>query len=552
MADIILTSDITVRLIQHVGGDHMIVAAAKVSTDGNDCIQYSAKSAEESNYGLIRYLMQHRHGSPFEHGLLTFFVHAPIFVWREWHRHRIGHCLAGDTLVPAGKNSGKRTIAEIYRNWHIGVPDRNPFTAEVGASYCKQTGMWRAVGKRYETKEEAIEAKRQHEQDNPAWRYRLLPSCKNLLTRVLNRETMKFEQARMANVFETGVKEVLLMETANGKTLRCSKDHRILTENGWIRAGDLRRGDYIATLGKQSIHKERRIPPALRSGIGVWTSMQRKRLIRLVDFCYICGGRFRRRHLMLDHVVPVVADLLKALDVTNLKPACEECHRIKSNGEQKLARRGCIAGVRFARVRRTPLVDGEEMCYDISMSGQWCNFLANDVVVHNSFNEESARYKTLDPVFYLPDPDRPMMKVDGWKPGRPKFKTLDQHYGVDAAPQIAQRKIVAEGVYRELCNNLEESYRLAYESYLTNLDLNVDPGLARDCLPVGIYSSCWVTVNPRSLLHFLSLRMHEPNAKAISYPLWEIEQAARKCEAIFAEHWPLTHRAFVENGRVAP
>ena len=49
----------------------------------------SAEQAGEIK-GLINYLMKHRHGTPFEHAAMTFFVHAPIFVWREWHRHRIG------------------------------------------------------------------------------------------------------------------------------------------------------------------------------------------------------------------------------------------------------------------------------------------------------------------------------------------------------------------------------------------------------------------------------------------------------------------------------
>lgn len=152
-----------------------------------------------------------------------------------------------------------------------------------------------------------------------------------------------------------------------------------------------------------------------------------------------------------------------------------------------------------------------------------------------SYNEESARYKTLDPVFYVPRRDRPMAKVGDWKPGRPKFVVLDNDYYFD-----------------RLTRNLRASYAMAYDAYLENLSLGIDPGLARDCLPVGIYSSCWVTCNPRSLMAFLSLRTHEPTAKFVSYPLWEIEEAARQCEAYFAEGWPLTYKAFVANGRVGP
>lgn len=240
---ITLKSDIDVSLVQHVGGDHMIVAAAKVSTNGTDAAALAEESNAEGNAGLINYLIKHRHGSPFEHGLMTFFVHAPIFVWREWHRHRIG----------------------------------------------------------------------------------------------------------------------------------------------------------------------------------------------------------------------------------------------------------------------------------------W------------SYNEESGRYKQLEPVFYIPKADRPMMKVNDWKPGRPKFTRCHD-----------------QAVFEQLCDNLEDSYHLAYDLYQANLDLGIDPGLARDCLPVGIYSGCWVTCNPRSMMAFLSLRTHEPEATFVSYPLWEIDVAARKLEGEFARLYPLTHQAFVANGRVAP
>lgn len=152
-----------------------------------------------------------------------------------------------------------------------------------------------------------------------------------------------------------------------------------------------------------------------------------------------------------------------------------------------------------------------------------------------SYNEESARYKQLEPVFYLPPRDRPMMKVGGWKPGRPKFTVCED-----------------DGVYQKLCDNLSEQYEDSYNVYEMNLALGVDPGLARDCLNVGIFSGCWVTCNPRSLMAFLSLRVHDPEAKFVSYPLYEIDQAARKCEELFASLYPITHKAFVDNGRVAP
>ena len=152
-----------------------------------------------------------------------------------------------------------------------------------------------------------------------------------------------------------------------------------------------------------------------------------------------------------------------------------------------------------------------------------------------SYNEESARYKQLEPIFYSPPLHRPMMKVDGWKPGRPKFL-------VDETQTTA----------KQVQDNLIQSYELAYSTYERNLALGVDPGLARACLPVGIYSGCWVTCNPRSLMAFLSLRIHSPEAKFPSYPLYEMQLAAEGCEVALKQGWPMTYRAFVDNGRVAP
>jgi thymidylate synthase (FAD) len=45
---------------------------------------------DEKDEGLIRFLMRDRHGTPFEHNSFRFHIRAPIFVAREWFRHRVG------------------------------------------------------------------------------------------------------------------------------------------------------------------------------------------------------------------------------------------------------------------------------------------------------------------------------------------------------------------------------------------------------------------------------------------------------------------------------
>lgn len=166
-----------------------------------------------------------------------------------------------------------------------------------------------------------------------------------------------------------------------------------------------------------------------------------------------------------------------------------------------------------------------------------------------SYNEESGRYKQLEPVFYLPPRDRPMFKVEDWKPGRPKFMRLDEF---NLHLESEGKAPDAESRYGTLVANLRQRYADCYRDYEDHLAMGFDPGLARDCLNVGTYSGCWVTCNPRSLMAFLSLRTHEMDAKFVSYPLYEIEVAARKVESIFAQTHPLTYKAFVENGRVGP
>lgn len=159
-----------------------------------------------------------------------------------------------------------------------------------------------------------------------------------------------------------------------------------------------------------------------------------------------------------------------------------------------------------------------------------------------SYNEESARYHKLEPVFYVPPGKRPMFKVDDWKPGRPKFLMIEETE--DPKDSINR--------YNKLWDNLKDDYERSYAHYEENLEMGFDPGLARDGLPVGIFSACWVTCNPRSIMAFLSLRTHDPDAQHVSYPLYEIEQVALRLEEIFKRHWPITHRAFCDNKRVAP
>ena len=88
MTEIIFRDDVTVELVKSSASDADVIWAARVSTAGEKSIESLNEDAEKSA-GLINYLARERHGSPFEHTSFTFFISAPIFVFREFMRHRI-------------------------------------------------------------------------------------------------------------------------------------------------------------------------------------------------------------------------------------------------------------------------------------------------------------------------------------------------------------------------------------------------------------------------------------------------------------------------------
>ena len=81
-------SDVTVELVKANASDADVIFAARVSTKGEASLDDVDADPAKSR-GLINYLMRERHGSPVEHATLTFYVHAPIFVFREFMRHRM-------------------------------------------------------------------------------------------------------------------------------------------------------------------------------------------------------------------------------------------------------------------------------------------------------------------------------------------------------------------------------------------------------------------------------------------------------------------------------
>jgi thymidylate synthase (FAD) len=105
-------SDVTVELVRSSAHDSDVLFAARVSTKGEQSLEDVEADASRSK-GLIGYLMRDRHGSPFEQNSMTFYVHAPIFVFREHMRHRI-----------ASYNEESGRYRELRPVFYVPGPDR--------------------------------------------------------------------------------------------------------------------------------------------------------------------------------------------------------------------------------------------------------------------------------------------------------------------------------------------------------------------------------------------------------------------------------------------
>jgi thymidylate synthase (FAD) len=112
MTEVRFRSDVDVELVEVNASDVRVAKAAWVSTKGS-------RAEDENNPerldGLINFLVRDRHGSPFEHTSFTFAIRCPIFVVREFHRHRAGWSY--------NEESGRYT--KLQPEFYVPARDRN-------------------------------------------------------------------------------------------------------------------------------------------------------------------------------------------------------------------------------------------------------------------------------------------------------------------------------------------------------------------------------------------------------------------------------------------
>lgn len=111
--DLTFRTDMTVRLRKSCAEDADVIEAMLVSSEDADVVE--AMLEEKTTYGRINFLMKNRHGTPFEHTFFKFYMEMPIFVFREFHRHRVGWSY--------NEMSGR--YRELPPTFYVPAPDRN-------------------------------------------------------------------------------------------------------------------------------------------------------------------------------------------------------------------------------------------------------------------------------------------------------------------------------------------------------------------------------------------------------------------------------------------
>lgn len=148
-------------------------------------------------------------------------------------------------------------------------------------------------------------------------------------------------------------------------------------------------------------------------------------------------------------------------------------------------------------------------------------FVMRQIYTHRTLskNSESGRYKELEPVFYVPSEDRPLVNA-----------------GSGAHPNLE----MAEEDVSEYARFIHEGNATrSWDDYEYLLEQGVATEVARNVLPVSIYTSAYLTGNLLGWFNFLRLRNGSTGS-----PQWEVVEVAQKVEEIIQELYPITYGAW--------
>lgn len=520
-------SDGFVCLVDCMGDDAAVTQAARVSY-GNDAREEGSEGSGDRN--LIRYLMRHRHSTPFEMAEVKFLVRVPMDAWRQWIRHRTA-CLSGDTLLIFNRpDNGKAyplTVKQVFDKFQ---PTEN--------------------------------TQRPDKQKNPHHKKERVQA---MGLRCLHETSGDCIETNVVDIWESGEKEVFKIVTASGKSIRCSKDHRIHTPGGWTTCEKLSVGDEITTI---SGRKSGTRPSPNFIGMGSQQGEEWMPIVGWEDYYEISslgqvrrivGGKGSRSHgrckkitVSCDYhvtslnrpgeqvVIKIAREMLRAFEgeapadmpwalhgdgnslndvLDNLRwgsPAENSADRILHGNSAELC------GQSENIVKIDP--DGTEMTYDLEVSGAWHNFSANGIVVHNSVNEYSTRYTKAIDSMAVTDPNDWRLQatnnkqgsagiLEEWPEGWRFDADTNTVHGPNKYTFSSWEDVSTPGKFLSYWEKKNQS-AMQYD-YNVRLELGVAREVARKDLPLSTYTEAYWKCDLHNILHFLGLRMDSHAQKEI-------------------------------------
>jgi flavin-dependent thymidylate synthase len=531
-----------VVLVDYMGNDAAIVQAARVSYGKG------TKSVRDDK-GLIRYLLRHRHTTPFEMVELKFLVRLPIYVARQWIRHRTA-CLAEGTELwfdgprSAGPNRRAPRRVRIEELWGAFAPRHD--LSDPGAGTTPSRAMERRFGS----------------------------------LRQMNEATFRIQHTRVADVFRNGTRPVYRMVLEDGRRIECTADHRFRFLDGWktlATATGLRLVDGKVTWEvapyKLYVDTEPELggtgpsgpaaspasepgpnpPPGEKSdvpygpGTAVAISSPAEPFAtRSLDTIHLDPGSgpsagVRVRPVWPDWLEPTelesepegsahIFDLVDASVPSTDDGPGPGSHAVEEADPEPapaplIAPRSILARwtqaeeVELGPVRPVAIVGfeflGMKMTYDVEVTGPYSNFIANGIVTHNSVNEYSARYSVVPDEYDLP----PIEEIR-------RQSTRNRQGRGDPLP---------EGVTTRFRSDLERINQEAYKVYSQALTDGIARETARLVLPLSYYTEWYWKIDLWNLLHFLSLRLDPHAQEEIRLYAAHLAQAAQRVAPVAYE-----------------
>lgn len=525
-----------VRLVDHMGDDSAIIQAARVS--------YGAGTRSvNDDKGLIRYLMRHRHTSPFEMVEFKFHVRVPMDCWRQWIRHRTA-CLAGDVVLTFDHPGGKQYNHDRPRRYKLTV---------------------KQVFDRFQPTENTTRPDRQR---NP---YFKRDRVQQMRLRSYDENNKTISSTRIVNIWKSGVKDIYRIEFPNG-ILRASADHLCLTDCGWMKLLDALNSGALFLSADRRQHAGGNIPLINESRekwvpIDGYDNYEVSNMGRVRSYIRAGGEKLKLPELKTqcpDNRGYLVVSLsryskTKTFQVHLLvlnafvgpSPEGFEARHLNSNRfdnqlsnlEWNTKRRniddrmetGCDQTLDAVFIKPVEwCADGSEMTYDLEVEGIGTsnshNFMAGGVFVHNSVNETSTRYsEAID--------SRSITSCDSWR-----LQSSDRKQGsAGFAPAHLQSPPDPSAYYEftgeYLTKREAELHELTQHVYLERLEAGIAREQARKDLPLSTYTEAYWKIDGHNLLHFLGLRM-EAHAQI------EIRTYANAIAELIKPIIPLTWDAF--------